>query len=57
MDNIDQQIAQLPEKLTFGSSVSEASEQVVTDIKNRIKELTDEIDQLYRDNIAFMRQL
>ena len=45
---LDQQIANLPEKLTWGTSLTESGDEQVADIKKRIQQLTAKIDAWYK---------
>ena len=47
-DELDQQIANLPEKLTWGTSLTESGDEQVADIKKRIQQLTAKIDAWYK---------
>jgi hypothetical protein len=47
-EELDQQIANLPEKLTWGNSLTESNDEQVADIKKRIHQLTAKIDAWHK---------
>jgi hypothetical protein len=47
-EELDQQIANLPEKLTWGNPLTESNDEQVADIKKRIQQLTANIDAWHK---------